>query len=496
MKRFQIAVSTAVVGLVVALALGTLAGSWAMAKTGRIVPILTATADTAPAARVSFEDGFAPIVKGAVPAVVNVSSSKIIRTPGQNVESPFSDPFFRQFFGNSNPGEFRIPPSEEREQSLGSGVIVNASGYILTNNHVIDGAQDIKVLLGDKREFKAHVVGADARTDLAVLKVAATNLPVIAFGDSSKLQTGNFVLAIGNPFGLNQTVTLGIVSATGRGGLGIEDYEDFIQTDAAINPGNSGGALIDARGDLIGVNTAILSSGSGGNEGVGFAIPGNMARGVMEQILKTGKVTRAWLGVTLQTMTQDMAVAFHLPNTTGALIASVAKDSPAARAGLQAGDVILDLDGQKIDDRRALQLKLGAMNPGVVAKLTVFRNGASREVDVKLGEAPEAAQSTGSSGGGQTSALRGITPTGLTPGLARQLHLPAAAKGVVIASVNPASAAGAAGLQQGDVIEEVNRKPVAGIAAFERAMQSANSQSVLLLIDRNGQSSFVVVAPQ
>ena len=293
MKRIHIATSTAVIALTIALGAGTLLGSWATAKMGKQIPILMASEDTGTASSVSFANGFAPAVKGAIPAVVNVSAQKVIHHPGERIApGPFS-----QFFGDEG---FFVPPSIEREKSLGSGVIVNADGYILTNNHVLDGTTDPKILLGDKRQFQARVVGADPGTDIAVLKVDAHNLPVLPFGDSSKLQTGNFVLAIGNPFGSNQTVTLGIVSATGRGGLGVESYEDFIQTDAAINPGNSGGALIDEHGNLVGINTAIISEGSGGNQGVGFAIPGNMVRNVTEQILKTGKVTRAWLGVSVE----------------------------------------------------------------------------------------------------------------------------------------------------------------------------------------------------
>ena len=353
MKTFQVAASTAALVLVTAVGAGTMAGSWATAKTGKTIPILMTTQASAASAKVTFEDGFAPVSKRVVPAVVNVSSSKIIRTPGGDIPSPFfSDPLFRQFFGNTLPKNFQIPPSAQREHSLGSGVIINSDGYILTNNHVIDGAKDVQVSLGDKRKFQARIVGADSKTDIAVLKVDAKNLPVLAFGDSSKMRVGNFVLAIGNPFGLNQTVTLGIVSATGRGELGIEDYEDFIQTDAAVNPGNSGGALVDERGDLIGINTAIVSEGSGGNQGVGFAIPGNMARNVMEQILKNGKVTRAWLGVAIQPVNQDIAKAFHLSETSGALIGDVTKDSPAAKSGLETGDIVVAVDGQKVDRQR------------------------------------------------------------------------------------------------------------------------------------------------
>lgn len=497
MKTFQIAAATAVVVVVIAIGAGTLAGTWAEARSGGTGPIAVATPSSRAVSRVSFEEGFAPVVKSAIRAVVNVSSSKIIRTPGGSIPSPFfPDPFFKHFFGNALPKDFQTPPSAEREHSLGSGVIVDPGGYILTNNHVIDGAKDIKVLLGDKREFKARVVGADAKTDIAVLKIDARNLPNIAFGDSSRMHPGNFVLAIGNPFGLNQTVTLGIVSATGRGGLGIEDYEDFIQTDAAINPGNSGGPLIDVRGNLVGINTAIVSGGSGGNQGVGFAIPGNMAHGVMEQILKNGKVTRAWLGVSIQPVTQNIAGAFHLTETYGALIGDVAKDSPAARSGLETGDIVLDVDGQRVDDSRALQLKVGNMSPGTTVKLTVFRNGAMREVDVKLGEAPAGAGQRAGTAELRGAALRGISVTALTPDVARQLSLPAGAKGVVVSSVDAASAASEAGIQQGDVIQQVNRQPVTEVAGFNRAMQSAGDRPVLLLINRNGMTSFVVVQPQ
>lgn len=496
MKTFQVAASTAALVLVTAVGAGTMAGSWATAKTGKTIPILMTTQASAASAKVTFEDGFAPVAKRVVPAVVNVSSSKIIRTPGGDIPSPFfSDPLFRQFFGNTLPKNFQIPPSAQREHSLGSGVIINSDGYILTNNHVIDGAKDVQVSLGDKRKFQARIVGADSKTDIAVLKVDAKNLPVLAFGDSSKMRVGNFVLAIGNPFGLNQTVTLGIVSATGRGELGIEDYEDFIQTDAAVNPGNSGGALVDERGDLIGINTAIVSEGSGGNQGVGFAIPGNMARNVMEQILKNGKVTRAWLGVAIQPVNQDIAKAFHLSETSGALIGDVTKDSPAAKSGLETGDIVVAVDGQKVD-RQALQLMIGAMSPGTTVKLTVFRNGATQEIPVKLGEMPGVAAKIAESIEAGGAVLRGIFVSALTPDVLSRLKLPESTKGVVVTNVDPASAASEAGILQGDVIQEVNRQPVTGVAGFDRVMQSASAQPVLLLINRNGMTSFVVVAPQ
>jgi serine protease Do len=485
----------ALVIVIVALAVGGIGGSWITAKTGHSIPILVSAPVSAAASQVSFESGFAPVVSKAVPAVVNVSSSKVVRSPGGSVPSPFfSDPFFRQFFGNSFPKNFQVPPSTEREKSLGSGVIVNPNGYILTNNHVINGAKDVKVLLSDNRQFNAKIVGTDAMTDLAVLKIDASNLPVLAFGDSSQMQTGNFVLAIGNPFGLNQTVTLGIVSATGRGGLGIENYEDFIQTDAAINPGNSGGPLINEHGDLIGINTAILTEGGGGNQGVGFAIPGNMARSVMEAILKTGKVSRGWLGVAVQPVTQDLATSFHLSGPYGALVTSVANDSPAKAAGIQTGDIIAGFDGQKLENSRALQLKVIAMSPGTTVKLNVIRDGQARDIVLKLGEAPSKPDQNDRQGDGLSSSLRGISVTDLTPDAASQL--PEGTHGVVVTAVDLASTAADAGVQEGDVIEQVNHQPVNDVASFTRAMRHAGNQPALLLIYRDGMMLFAVVQAQ
>lgn len=485
----------ALVIVIVALAVGGIAGSWITAKTGHSIPILVSTPVSAAASQVSFENGFAPIVSKALPAVVNVSSSKVIRSPGGSVPSPFfSNPFFRQFFGNSLPKNYRIPPSTEREKSLGSGVIVNPNGYILTNNHVLNGAKDVKVLLADNRQFKAKIVGTDPMTDLAVLKIDASNLPVLVFGDSSQMQTGNFVLAIGNPFGLNQTVTMGIVSATGRGGLGIENYEDFIQTDAAINPGNSGGPLINDRGDLVGISTAILTEGGGGNQGVGFAIPGNMARSVMEAILKTGKVSRGWLGVAVQAVSQDLANAFHLSGPYGALVTSVANDSPAKGAGIQSGDIIAGLNGQKLEDSRALQLKIMAMSPRTTVRLNVIRNGQARDIIIKLGEAPSNLGQSGPQADRQGSPLRGISVTDLTPDAASQL--PEGVHGVLVTAIDLSSAAADAGVQDGDVIEQVNHQAVNDVASFTRAMRNAGNQPALLLIYRDGMVLFAVVQAQ
>src|SRR5580698_9784067 len=302
--------------------------------------------------------GFAPIVKEVLPNVVNISSSKVVkaRNQMQMPEGMEQDPFFQQFFGQQFGGRGRggngngpdQQPQKQREQSLGSGVIVSPEGYILTNNHVVDGATDVKVTLSDKREFKAEVIGTDPKTDIAVLKLTGEKFNAITLGDSQKVQVGDYALAIGDPFGVGQTVTMGIVSAKGRGGLGIEDYEDFIQTDAPINPGNSGGALVNDRGELVGINTAILSHGSGGNEGIGFAIPINMARAVMDQVIAHGKVTRGYMGVVPENITPAMAKSFHLTDTRGVLMGDVPAGSPAAQAGIERGDVLTEMNGEKL----------------------------------------------------------------------------------------------------------------------------------------------------
>ncbi|MCS6805357.1 MAG: DegQ family serine endoprotease [Acidobacteriota bacterium] len=488
------------VGLAVALIVGGVAGSLVTAKSqgvpfgsGQAVPMYIANDRARGDAHAPLPMTFAPIVKPAMAAVVNISSSKMVRTPGAGPWAPFfNDPFFRRFFGDQF--QFNVP-RERREQSLGSGVIISPEGYLLTNNHVVDGATDIRVFLDDNRELKARIVGTDPKTDVAVLKVDAGNLPTLTLGDSSKVQVGDLVFAIGNPFGLSRTVTMGIVSATGRGNLGIEDYEDFIQTDAPINPGNSGGALINARGELIGINTAILSSGAAGNQGIGFAIPVNMARHVMEQILRHGKVVRGYLGVTIQPVTSAIAKAFGLSQARGALVADVRPDSPAAHSGLAKGDIILELNGQPIHESRELQLKIAQAAPGTTVRLKVFRNGQERDVSVTLGELPSP-ESRGNQSNEQASALDSVSVDDLTPQVARQLGLPISTRGVVIVDVEPGSTAADAGLQRGDVIQEVNRQPVTTVREFERAVDQAGNGPVLLLVNRSGQSFYVVIESQ
>jgi serine protease Do len=434
--------------------------------------------------------GFAPIFKPALPAVVSIASSRIVKVP----QMPFlNDPFFRQFFG----GQFQRGPRQQRERGLGSGVIVSPDGYILTNNHVIDEATDIKVMLADKRQFPGKVVGADPKTDVAVVKIEAAGLPAITLGDSSKLQVGDYAFAIGNPFGVGETATMGIISATGRNGLDIEDYEDFIQTDAAINPGNSGGALLNARGELIGVNTAILSGGSGGNQGIGFAIPINMAKRVMDEILKHGKVVRGYIGVGIQEVTPDLAKAFNVPAEKGALVGNVEPNSPGAKAGLQRGDVITELDGQPISGPNDLRLRVGGMAPGTTVRLKVSRNGESRDVSLALGEAP-AGKGPGNAPGGspENTTMRGVQVDELTADVRQQLGLSSDVKGVAVTNVSDASPAADAGLQRGDVIEQVNRQPVNSVADYERLIRQAGKQALVLLVNRGGNTTFVVVEPE
>src|SRR5580704_9620970 len=416
---------------------------------------ITIAQNAMPVSLGNFANGFSAVIKPALPAVVNIRTSKLVKP--QASQSPlFNDPMFRQFFGDQFGGG---KPHAEREQALGSGVIVTSDGTILTNNHVIDGASDIKVQLSDKREFQAKLVGADPKSDVAVLKIQAKDLPTLPVGDSKQLNVGDLIFAIGDPFGIGETATMGIVSATGRGQLGIEDYENFIQTDAAINPGNSGGAMIDIHGNLVGINTAILSHGSmngeGGNEGVGFAIPVSMAKPVMDQILAHGKVVRVYLGVHIQDLTPELARAFGLKDGTGVLIGDVSADTPASRAGLKKGDVILKVNGEPVGAMNQLHVQIAQFAPGTQIKLQIWRNGSTQDVLVKLDEFKDQDEKVASaevSG----AALEGVQVQDLSSDIIQQLNLPAGTHGVVVTSVDPSSAAAAAQLNRGDVIQEVN----------------------------------------
>src|SRR5262249_42825370 len=325
---------------------------------------------------------FAPVVKAVLPAVVNISATKIVRTSELGEDNPFG----RMFPGFG----FQMPDRPQRQEGEGSGVIVSSDGYVVTNNHVVDGANELTVTMGDKRELKARVIGTDAKTDIALIKIDAKDLPHVTLGTSANVEVGDIALAMGNPFGLGQTVTMGIISATGRGGLGIEDYEDFIQTDASINPGNSGGALVNTKGELIGINTAILSR-SGGNQGVGFAVPVDMVRHVMTQLKDKGSVTRARLGLYFQELTPKLASALGVHAAKGAVVAEIVPDGPALKSGLKKDDVIVALNGKEIDGR-SLRNAIGSMTPGTTIDLTVLRGGSERNYSITLDRMPDDTQ--------------------------------------------------------------------------------------------------------
>ena len=459
-----------------------------VARSGRIwssnpaISVKVADANEGPS-----RTGFAPVVKKVLPAVVSISSSKVVKTSQQLP----NDPLFQQFFGSGFGGQFNMP-REQREQGLGSGVIISPNGYLLTNNHVVNGATDVRVTLSDKRELQAKVIGTDPKTDIAVVKIDASDLPTIVLGDSSKVQIGDYALAVGDPFGVGQTVTMGIVSATGRTGLGIEDYEDFIQTDAPINPGNSGGALVNDRGELIGINTAIIAHGSEGNQGIGFAVPVNLARTVMDEIIKNGKVTRAYLGILPQDVTPAMARAFGDKESGGAIVGDVTSDSPASRAGLQRGDIILDLNGQPVKGSNDLRMTISMMHPDTNVTLRVLRSGTDRNIPVTLGELPTKETQASNQNSGPESSMSGVSVDNLDAQTAQQLGLPPNTRGVVVTNISPSSAAADSGLQRGDVIQEVNRQPVRTAADFERALNRSKSDNVLL-VNRQGTTMYVTV---
>ena len=451
--------------------------------------------DTTPLPQdVKARTSFAPIVRKVAPSVVNVYSTRTARAPSQ---IPFfNDPMFRRFFGD----EGEMPggtPRMRPQQGLGSGVIVSEDGYIITNNHVIEDASNIRVVLVGGEEYPATIVGTDPATDIAVLRVDRTGLPAITLADSTMLDVGDTVLAVGNPFGVGQTVTVGIISGLGRAGFGIVDYEDFIQTDASINPGNSGGALTDVLGRLVGVNTAILSR-TGGNQGVGFAVPVNQVRNVMEQIIQYGGVTRGYLGVYIQPLTQELARAFDIEQTKGALVSSVTPRSPAAEAGLQEGDVITEFNDNPVTDSRQLRLMVSQTPPNTRANLSYLRNGREHEATVMLGELPtEQLTAQGRSAPGTRSGggafLQGLQVAEIDAQARRQYNLANDVTGLVITEVEPGSVAEREGLQPGDVIEEVNRQNVRTLRDATRNLRDSTQEGSVLLRVRSGAGSRYVV---
>jgi len=487
MQRIWGRPKTAAAAMLLALALGGLAVAGADRLLNPPATFKFANADE-PASR----NSFAPVVKKVLPSVVTITSSRMVKTASEGGDDGIP-PMFRQFFGGDphDGGQFHMP-RQQKEQGLGSGVIVSPNGYILTNNHVVDHASTVTVIMHDKHEYKARVVGADPKTDIAVLKVDSGSLDPITIGDSDKVQVGDYVLAVGNPFGVGKTVTMGIVSATGRANLGIEDYEDFIQTDASINPGNSGGALVNDRGELIGINTAILANGSEGNQGIGFAVPVSVARNVMDQIIQNGKVTRAYLGVMAQEVTPSIAKAFHETEVRGALIGDVTPDSPAQKAGLEKGDIILDIDGKPVNNSAELRMHVSLMAPGTKVNVKVFRRGEAKTLPLTLAEMPSQTARNERPETGSEGALQGITVENVTTGTARQLGLPATDAGVVVTNVDPSSKAADSGLKRGDVIQEVNREPVRNTSDFESAMRNAKD-TTLLLVNRQGSTMYLAV---
>jgi serine protease Do len=435
------------------------------------------------------------IAKTVTPAIVAIQSTQVIKVQ----QSPFmNDPFFRQFFGNM----FPQVPREQREHALGSGAIVSPDGYIVTNAHVVAKASEIRVVLSDKRAFNGKVVGADTQTDVAVIKIDTSGLPIVPFGNSDELKVGDIVMAFGNPFGQYFSVTRGSVSALGRSSNGIEGqngFENFIQTDAAINPGNSGGALVNVHGQVVGINTAILSGnsgpgGEGGSIGIGFAIPSNMAKHVMEDLIKTGKVSRGYLGVSIRGLDDGLAKQFKVPDTAGALVQDVTSGGPGDKAGVRTGDVIRKLNGQVIGEYSQLTALVTSLNPGIVATLDILRDGQPLTIKVTLGERPSDLSARTGGGSVQEGTLRGISVENLTPSIRDQLGLPPNVNGVVIAQVDPSSPAAQYGLQEGDVIESINRQPVRNVADFNRLAAKAKGQ-ILLRINRQGNGVFVVIGP-
>jgi len=466
-----------------------------------LCPLATPYADenTAEQNLVQGLPNFAPLIEKLTPVTVNISSSRTVK-PGipQFGESPpgggsdpfrdfFGDDFFRHFFGGD-------PNREYRQQGLGSGFIIDSEGYIITNNHVIDGADEIKVKTYSEKEYVAEVIGTDPKTDLALLKITLASgdiLQAATLGDSDRLKVGEWVIAIGNPFGLQATVTAGIVSAKWRK-IGAGPYEDFIQTDASINPGNSGGPLFNLNGEVVGVNTMIYTP-SGGNVGIGFAIPINLAGNIVRQLKETGRVVRGWLGVVVQTVTPELAQSFGLEEGRGALVADVEPASPAEKAGLKSGDIIIEFDGKPIREMSELPMLVADTPVGRRLTLTILRDGSRREVKVKVGELQESREATARPGNG--TAQLGMSVREITPEIVQSLGL-SEDNGILIVSVQPGSSADNAGIKKGDIIKEINRKPVTTLSQFNDALKSTHQDNILMLVKRGRTSLWIVVKPQ
>ncbi|HXW68753.1 MAG TPA: DegQ family serine endoprotease [Dissulfurispiraceae bacterium] len=426
-------------------------------------------------------DAMAKIAERVTPAVVNISTTRTIKTP---VNPLFNDPFFKRFFGQGHEG------GQRKANSLGSGFIATSDGYIITNNHVIEGAEDILVKLADNREYKGKVIGADSRTDVAVIKINEKNLPTIPWGNSDKLKVGEIILAVGNPYGLSHTITMGIISALGRVGMGISDYENFIQTDAAINPGNSGGPLVNVKGEVVGVTNAIFST-SGGYQGIGFAIPSDMVKNVMDSIISQGKVVRGWLGVQIQPLTADLARQFGLKDDNGVLLVDVAEGGPAAKAGLKGGDVVVEYDGNKINDPYHFKNMVAETKPGKQATISIIREGNPLTVNVTIGELP--VETKAAPNVEIDNALRGVAVQDLSDEYRQKMNISGKDRGVIVSDIEEDSPALGI-INKGDIILEVSHKPVVSSKEYNKIVSGIESRTeVLLLIIRNGIRQYITV---
>ena len=479
--------STLVFLLLMAIVIGAGLGTWGAGAVDLAKPIpsrpkaVGLQGPVVPAALPVPSGSFSQVAETVAPAVVNintVSRGPSGRTP---IEEFFGEEFFRRFFGE-------VPEREQVQKSLGSGVIVDPSGIVLTNAHVVERASEIEVVTADGKKHRAKVVGVDRRTDLAVLKLQGGGAyPAATLGDSDKLKVGDWVLAIGSPFGLQQTVTAGIISAKGRS-IGQGLFDDFLQTDAAINPGNSGGPLVNMSGEVVGINSAILSR-SGGNVGIGFSIPVNMARRIYTELSARGKVTRGWLGVSIQPLTPELAKGFGLREAKGVLISDVVQDSPAERAGIAAGDIVTEFDKKKVDSPQDLQKAVAATAPGKGVPVKVWRDKTEKTLEIKIGETPDDSVALKSTNKSRT--MLGLDVRPITPDIARQLNL-RGGEGVLVFSVEDDSPAAEAGLQRGDVIREVNRQRVRNLQDYERATKEVKEgDRVTVLLQRGQQSLYV-----